>query len=488
MMKLRSMHGSSAIILATREVQEGGLLGSGFLSKKEYEIDYMIEERSSRTRSTAQKDTPSRSLQQETDFTGDSLRSAARRLDAYRRASTDVEENPNESPSDFINSLLKQYNEDDKQFPRNQKSEEKSLPEVRAENDETREPKKQGGPRLTTKVNYSPEELAALLGTHDISTVDVDDEIEEDPGTDPFESLPKKPSFETPQQATAQKKEESKNSFDNSGNPSWLETSSRSSRNFQQIRNRLIQTQLSTEFTDEFLKKLENNLSRVDLEEYKKVKEKTIESLAAMIRSAPDIAPPRGECRAVMLMGPTGSGKTTSLAKLAARYHLIEKREVSIYSLDHYRLAATEQLKTYASVMNLPFFAPISVDEFREYMRRDGAELMFIDTSGIGHRDHERLKSLKEYVDACEVKLEKHLVLAANTSPNLIDKILLAYDTIGFDKLILTKLDETEFIGAFIEYADKFNRPFSFMTNGQDVPGDIVEMKPVEIARMLLND
>ncbi len=188
-----------------------------------------------------------------------------------------------------------------------------------------------------------------------------------------------------------------------------------------------------------------------------------------------------------MLFGPTGSGKTTSLAKLAARYHIMQGRDVSIYSLDHYRLAATEQLKTYAGVMDVPFYAPLSPDDFTEYLRRDGAELMLIDTSGIGYRDEERLEQLQAYVDACEVRLEKHLVLAANTNAGMLEKILLAYDQIGLDKIILTKLDESDFLGAFVELADKYNRPFSILMSGLEVPGGILEAESRELARMVLS-
>jgi len=159
---------------------------------------------------------------------------------------------------------------------------------------------------------------------------------------------------------------------------------------------------------------------------------------------------------------------------------------VSLYSLDHVRLAATEQLKTYAAIMEAPFFAPLDEDEFKLQTEKDGAELLLIDTPGVGFMDREKLERLSSFAVACQVRLEKHLVIAANTSPYLLERILIAYEEIGFDKIVLTKLDEGDFIGAFIELADKFSKPFSFLTNGQDVPGAILEAEPALLAGMAL--
>lgn len=252
------------------------------------------------------------------------------------------------------------------------------------------------------------------------------------------------------------------------------------------LRERLIESRFSANFADALIDHLDRNLSKNDRNHLQKVEEKALERLVELIRTVPDIAPARGECKAVMLMGPTGMGKTTSIAKLAARYFFYEKREVSLYSLDRYRLAATQQLKMYADVMKLPFHAPMNPDEFRRLTEKDPAELILVDTSGIGYRDGKRLAELKELAEACAVRLEKHLVLSANTDGSTLEHIFDAYEAIGFDKILLTKLDESEFIGSFVEYADKINRPFSFCTNGQDVPADLVGPQPDDLARMIL--
>lgn len=256
--------------------------------------------------------------------------------------------------------------------------------------------------------------------------------------------------------------------------------------NLRAIESRLGQAQFGPDFIASFMNELDLSLSRLDVREVRKVEERTLERLKNHIRAVPEIAPVSGECRAVMFIGPTGSGKTTTLVKVAARYHFFKRREVSLYSLDHVRLAATEQLKTYAAIMEAPFFAPLDEDEFKLQTEKDGAELLLIDTPGVGFMDREKLERLSSFAGACQVRLEKHLVIAANTSPYLLERILIAYEEIGFDKIVLTKLDEGDFIGAFIELADKFSKPFSFLTNGQDVPGAILEAEPALLAGMAL--
>ncbi len=485
MMKLRSQYGNAAIILSTREVKEGGVLGSGILSKKMYEIDFMVEEKQDRSsrkvpsfgsittppplpderekpkESVRREPAEGRSTREGGAKTGsgysrnegeESSTSSERTRSSSRRMEPDLQEESGEDVAALLRHLNQRVSTLHRELPEGEKplaplveeerkreeepagesalaSEEESLPLART--------------TIVTDADYSRDEIKALLSFK-----------EEQPD-------------ETPSWKEEEREED------------------RSVRVFHQIRNRLLGAQLSREFTDTFLRKLDHSLSLLEKNEYRQVEKRTLESLSSMIQTVPSIAPRRGECLAVMLVGPTGSGKTTSVAKLAARYHLMEQREVSLYSLDHYRLAATEQLKTYASVMGVPFHSPLTPDEFRESLRRDGAEIMLIDTSGIGHNDLHRMQDLKKFVEACEVRLEKHLVLAANTSPLLVEKILLAYDSLGFDKIILTKLDETEFIGAFIEHADKFNRPFSYLMNGQEVPGDIQEAGAREMAEMI---
>ena len=102
-------------------------------------------------------------------------------------------------------------------------------------------------------------------------------------------------------------------------------------------------------------------------------------------------------------------------------------------------------------------------------------------------RQNDRLTKLKEFRDACPVKLDVHLTVAAGTDSRMVDRIFETFDSFGFDKILLTKLDETDFFGAVIEHADKFNRPFSFLMDDPEVRGNIMDARPDDLARMLLD-
>ncbi len=426
--KIRQTYGSNAIIQGTRELKEGGILGTALMSRRMFEVDYMIEE--SPVRRTSAESILNKIKASSSDA-GASTRRVAEPvsvLSSHKEESPAVADDLDEDP--FLRSLKE-----------NMRRLGSDTPEDPADHEIT------------------PAEMAALLGDHHLPAAEVS----------------RKNSYDLSKTEATKKKE-------NNESPAQ----ERSVRLLAGLREKLRHARLSPEFAENVIREVDESLSLREKNEKGRIEQKSIETLTRMIRAVPDIAPPRGECRAVMLVGPTGVGKTTSLAKLAARYHLMNQREVSIYSLDTYRLAATEQLKTYAGVMGTAFYAPVNADEFAETIRHDGAELMLIDTSGISHKDKRRMEELKAFTEVCPVRLEVHLVIAASMDPALVEEVIQAYEYLGFDKIILTKLDETPFIGTFIEHADKYNRPFSFLTMGQEVPGDIKEAGSLEMAKMVL--
>lgn len=473
MMKLRSAYGPSAIILGTREVKEGGLFGSGLLASKLYEVDFMLQESAA---------SPGRAalagrLAEKSSLLG-SDREVRRRavvekaLQGLRDASTREEPAVPSASATPLPARFPRLSSDVSPAPAR-------LPAER----ERRAPETPAAPDALKLQAFQP-------GEEDRAAIDL--LLQADDPDAPGLSAPRPEraaqllrGLDEPG-AQGRRRKSARETEDRPLFSAEAEGDERSQIYFEKMHGELSRAGFSDDFIRRLLRKVDHSLSPADKGEWRAVEERTREKLAELIRIAPDLAPARGECRAVFFLGPPGSGKTTSLAKLAAKYHIIEGREVSIYSLDHYRLAATEQLKTYASVMDTPFFAPFTPREFAECLRRDGAELMLIDASGIGHKDVNRMVQLKEYLEACEVRLEKHLVLPATAAPALAEKIVLAYDRIGFDKILLTRLDESDFLGAFVELADKYNKPFSCFANGQDVPGDLLELAPVDLARLAI--
>jgi len=252
------------------------------------------------------------------------------------------------------------------------------------------------------------------------------------------------------------------------------------------IRDRLIENQGSLAFVDRFLQRLERSLSEEDRLHPNRVRSRSIEKMKDMIRVTPAIEREHGERKVVFFVGPNGSGKTTSLAKLAYRYQLEEAPAISLYSLDLHRVAATEQLKTYAAVLQVPFFSPLFESDFREYLDRDGSQLIFVDTSGMGLRNADRRDELVRFIECVKDSVEVHLVLPVSISPSLTEKYLEFFEPTGFEKILLTRLDEADFLANFIEVADKWKRPFSFLNNSPEVSSPLMNAGPEDLARMVL--
>lgn len=204
----------------------------------------------------------------------------------------------------------------------------------------------------------------------------------------------------------------------------------------------------------------------------------------------PETIQPNGnECRIIVLIGPTGVGKTTTLAKLAANLKIKQKKNVALFTTDTYRISAAEQLRTYSNILDAPFHVLYTTEEVSEHVDiyRD-YDYILVDTTGHSHRNEELKKNNHEIVEALKAagQAEVYLVVSATTKYRDLVDVADAYKEIGDYRLIFTKLDETDALGNLLNLHMHTGAPMSYITNGQNVPGDIDIFDAQETVKKLL--
>ena len=180
----------------------------------------------------------------------------------------------------------------------------------------------------------------------------------------------------------------------------------------------------------------------------------------------------------MMLVGPTGVGKTTTLAKLAARFaYSGEKRyKTGIITLDTYRIGAVEQLFQYAKMMKLPILDVIEVDDFANALKQlNHCEVILIDTTGNSQYDKEKLARLDKFLKSVDAQIDVNLVLSAGSKVEDLLEIYNGFSFLDIDTLIITKFDETKIFGNVFSLIYETHTPVSFF--GQEVPDDIMVAK-----------
>jgi flagellar biosynthesis protein FlhF len=177
--------------------------------------------------------------------------------------------------------------------------------------------------------------------------------------------------------------------------------------------------------------------------------------------------------KVVVFIGPTGVGKTTTLAKLAANMVLNEKKKVGLITSDTYRIAAVEQLKTYSEIIGVPLsiiYSPAEiVNAVKDY---EDKEIVLLDTAGRSHKDQYQLMELKSLLKS-SIDFETYLVLSATTKFSDCIEIIKSYSFLDDYKLLFTKLDETSSLGLLLNIAYVTKKAIAYLTTGQSVPDDI---------------
>ncbi|HWL92345.1 MAG TPA: flagellar biosynthesis protein FlhF [Phycisphaerae bacterium] len=223
----------------------------------------------------------------------------------------------------------------------------------------------------------------------------------------------------------------------------------------------------------------------------------TLEAIASEIRKviAEMLAPAAplrlredGKPTVVALVGPTGVGKTTTIAKLAANMKLRENKRVGLITIDSYRIAAVEQLKTYAQILRIPIATVLKPGEIRAAIdSMADVDLILIDTAGRSQKDDARVAELGEFLRAANLD-QVHLVLSTTSKEKTIREAIDRFGPLGAKHLIFTKLDETEGHGVIFNVLQDASLRLSYLTAGQAVPDDIEIGSASRVARLLMDE
>jgi flagellar biosynthesis protein FlhF len=243
-----------------------------------------------------------------------------------------------------------------------------------------------------------------------------------------------------------------------------------------------LQTMLEkSDLNEKLVKKVLSTVKNTSEEEDELVKaRRTIEKLIPLSKA-------KLEDR-IVLVGPTGVGKTTTIAKLAGRLSLIEKKKVGLITIDTYRIGAVEQLRTYAEIMNLPFKVVLTIKEMETAIESmTECDVILIDTTGRSSKNAMQISELRAFVEKANTE-NIHLVLSCTTKNSDAESIIEGFKELNYNSVIITKLDETSSYGSIVNILDSAKKPLSFITTGQNVPDDIKQLTAAEVCNLVLGE
>lgn len=201
------------------------------------------------------------------------------------------------------------------------------------------------------------------------------------------------------------------------------------------------------------------------------------------------IQPAENGPKILFFVGPTGVGKTTTIAKIASRFRVDARKKVALLTADTYRIAAAEQLRTYANILEVPFRVIYSVEEIeaalKDFMNYD---YILVDTAGHSHHNETQRDNMNQFIHSVDEKAEKEVFLVVSATTKYRDLVSIAdvYGHMTEYKLIFTKLDETTALGNLLNLKLHTGASLSYVTCGQNVPDDIEQFNPQKTVKQLL--
>lgn len=237
----------------------------------------------------------------------------------------------------------------------------------------------------------------------------------------------------------------------------------------------------SNDITEKIAKKIATKAKSIE-------GEKTdLEKSEAVIQKMVNISKVHGD-GVMVLVGPTGVGKTTTIAKLAGKFSLVDKKKVGLITIDTYRIGAVEQLKTYADIMNIPFRVVLTIKEMEKAISDlSDCDIILVDTTGRSSKNTMQISELRAFIEKTKTD-NIHLVMSSTTKNKDIELIIEGYKPLNYNNIIITKLDETTTYGSVLNILETGKKPLSYVTTGQNVPDDIKRLTDSEVSKLVLGE
>jgi flagellar biosynthesis protein FlhF len=253
-----------------------------------------------------------------------------------------------------------------------------------------------------------------------------------------------------------------------------------------ELHNLLIENDVDPKIAAALLEGLQTTPQKRSSRTSKGLKEQVHAAVARRIKVAPAMGQKRRSRRIVALVGPTGVGKTTTIAKLASLQKLVHHAEVALISADTYRIGAVEQLSTFAQITDVPFEVASKPADLQLLLRKfERCDVVYIDTVGRSQRMEKEIEELRWMIDTADPD-EVHLVISTTSSRRTMVDIVDRFAALQPNRLVFSKLDEAATMGGILSVLDRHRLQISYVTTGQTVPYDILEADAMQLAAMVL--
>lgn len=253
---------------------------------------------------------------------------------------------------------------------------------------------------------------------------------------------------------------------------------------------RLLEASVSRDIADGIVGAVRDELTPGEMLDEAIVRATVLRHIAGLIPVAETVMRPRADRGplVIALIGPTGVGKTTTIAKLAAAYKLRHGKTVALVTSDTYRIAAVDQLRTYAGIIGLQLKVVMTPQEMGAAVQSlSNHDVVLIDTAGRSQFNADRIAELRDFIDAA-APTEVHLVLSSTANEAVLTRTAEAFAGLNPNRVILTKLDEAVNFGVIVNVARRLGTALSYVTTGQEVPDDLEPSQPDRLARMVLDN